>query len=299
MTRWQSARPMLLGLGALVALSGGAWLGRSPDEATSRILGWRSVLGKGTVSSYAELAPAGTPRALGIAFSEGALDGLPTGGSDGHHCFDRNKDGRIDAATECLHQYELVLPLPDVMARRGDIPFTWVLLNWNPHGHIPPGVYDVPHFDVHFFMEPIARVFAIASGPCGPEFIRCDHFEVARRPLPANYMHPDFKDVEAAVPAMGNHLVDLTGPEFNKRPFTRTWIFGAYDGKVTFYEEMVTRAFLLSKPNSCFPIKTPPAVARSGFYPTLACHRHDAQTGEYTVSMEGFAFREAQVPTPR
>jgi hypothetical protein len=99
-------------------------------------------------------------------------------------------------------------------------------------------------------MEPIANVFAIASGPCGPEFIRCDHFEVARGSLPANYMHPDFKDVEAAVPAMGNHLVDLTGPEVNKQPFTRTWIFGVYNGKVTFYEEMVTRAFLLSKPGT-------------------------------------------------
>jgi len=31
---------------------------------------------------------------------------------------------------------------------------------------------------------------------------------------------------------MGNHLLDLTGPEFNKQPFTRTWIYGAYDGKV-------------------------------------------------------------------
>ena len=112
MTRWQSARLMLLGLGALVAFSGCATPGRSLDEGTNRILGWRSVLGKGTVSSYAELTPAGTPRALGIAFSEGALDGLPTGGSDGHHCFDRNKDGRIDTATECLHQYELALPLP-------------------------------------------------------------------------------------------------------------------------------------------------------------------------------------------
>ena len=296
MARWQSARLTLLGLGALVVLSGCALAGRSPDEAPGRVPGWRSDLGKGTVSSYAEFTPAGAPRALGVAFSERAFDGLPTGGSDGHHCFDRNKDGVVDPATECLHQYELVLPLPDVVARREDIPFRWVLLNWNPVGHIPPGVYDVPHFDVHFYMEPIANVFAIAPGPCGPEFIRCDHFEVARRPLPSNYMHPDFKDVEAAVPAMGNHLVDLTGPEFNKQPFTRTWIYGAYDGKVTFYEEMVTRAFLLGKPSTCFPIKTPPAVGRSGFYPTLSCLRHDARTGEYTVSMEGFAFREAQAP---
>ena len=299
MTRWQSARLVLIGLGAMVVLAGCARPGGPQGVTPARVFGWKSDLGKGTVSSYAEFTASGTPRALGIVFSASALDGLPTGGSDGHHCFDRNKDGTIDTATECLHQYELVLPLPDVVARSGDIPFKWVLLNWNPAGHIPPGVYDVPHFDVHLFMEPIANVFAIASGPCGPEFIHCDHFEVARRPLPANYMHPDFKDVEAAVPAMGNHLVDLTGPEFNKQPFTRTWIFGVYNGKVTFYEEMVTRSFLQSKPDTCFPIKIPPAVGRSGFYPTLACHRHDGRTGEYTVSMEGFAFREALAPAAR
>ncbi len=299
MARWQSARLVLLGASALVVLSGCASLGKSTDEATNRILGWRSDLGKGTVSSYAEFDASGTPRALGVAFSASALDGLPTAGSDRHHCFDRNKDGVVDLATECLNQYELVIPLPDAVARRADIPFKWVLLNWNPVGHIPPGVYDVPHFDVHFYMEPIANVFAIESGPCGPEFIRCDQFEVARRPLPANYMHPDFKDVEAAVPAMGNHLIDLTGPEFNKQPFTRAWVYGAYDGKVTFYEEMVTRAFLLSKPSTCFPIKSPSAVGRSGFYPTLSCLRHDARTGEDTVSMETFVFREAQAPAAK
>ena len=132
MAGWQSARRVLLGAIALVVLGGCGSLGKSPDEAATRILGWRSDLGKGTVSSYAEFTATGTPRALGVAFSAGALEGLPTAGSDGHHCFDRNKDGAVDPATECLHQYELVLPLPDVVARRGDVPFTWVLLNWNP-----------------------------------------------------------------------------------------------------------------------------------------------------------------------
>jgi hypothetical protein len=262
----------------------------------ARVPGAVSALGKGTVQTYGEFDASGTPTALGIAFSASALDGLPAGGSDGHHCFDRNKDGVVDSATECLHQYETVLPLPDAVARRADIPFKWVLLNWNPHGHIPPGVYDTPHFDVHFFMESIAKVFAIQAGPCGPEFVRCDQFEIGRRPVPANYMHADFKDVEAVVPAMGNHLIDLGGPEFNKQPFTRTWIYGVYDGKVTFYEEMVTRSFLLSKPNTCFPIKQPPAVGVTGLYPTVSCIRHGATSGDFTVSMERFVLRQAEPP---
>ena len=282
---------------AAAGLLAGCAASRAQIGGDVRVPGSVSRLGKGTVQSFAEFDTSGVPTALGIALSAPALDGLPASGSDGHHCFDRNKDGVVDPAGECLQQYELVLPLPDAVARRDDIPFKWVLLNWNPHGHIPPGVYDVPHFDVHFFIDTIANVFAIQSGPCGPEFVRCDQFDTARKPVPANYMHPDFKDVEAVVPAMGNHLIDLTGPEFNKQPFTRTWIYGVHGGRVTFYEEMVTRSFLLSKPNTCFPIKSPPAVEAAGFYPTLSCLRYDARSEDVTVSMERFVLRQAQPPT--
>ena len=267
----------------------------SADAPTSRQLGSQMSLGKGTVSSYAELK-GGEPSAIGIVFSPTALEGLPEGGSDHHHCVDRNKDGKIDPATECIPTFEHVIPLPDAVARRGDVPFKWVLLNWNPVGHIPPGIYDVPHFDIHFYMEPIANIFALQSGLCGPEFFDCDKFEMAKLPAPSNYMHPDFKNVDAAVPAMGNHLIDLTGPEFNKQPFTRSWIYGVYGGKVIFYEEMVTRTHLLSKPQACSPIKSPKAVAVSGFYPTVSCLRHDGRTGEITVSMESFVYRAAAPP---
>jgi hypothetical protein len=265
------------------------------DAYAVRHLGSQVGIGKGTVSSYAEMK-SGEPAAIGIVFSSTALEGLPDSGSDHHHCVDRNKDGNIDHAAECVPTFEHVIPLPDAVARRADVPFKWVLLNWNPVGHIPPGIYDVPHFDIHFYMEPIANVFALRSGLCGPEFFDCDKFEMAKQPVPVNYMHPDFRDVDAAVPAMGNHLVDLTGPEFNKQPFTRSWIFGAYGGKVTFYEEMVTRAHLLSKPQACNSIKSPKAVAVSGFYPTVSCIRHDAAAGEITVSMESFLYRAAAPP---
>jgi hypothetical protein len=281
---------------AAVVLTGCALLGRGPDAPSVRHLGAQTELGRGTVSSYAEVNRQGEPTAIGIVFSPTALEGLPASGSDLHHCFDRNNDGIVDRMTECLHTFEHVIPLPDAVARRGDVPFKWVLLNWNPSGHIPPGIYDVPHFDVHFFIEPIANVLTLRAGPCGPEFVRCDQFEAGKQPVPSNYVPPDFRNVDAVVPAMGNHLVDLTGPEFNKQPFTRSWIFGVYGGKVIFYEEMVTRAFLLGKPQSCFPIKSPRSVATSGFYPTVSCLRHNATTGETTVSMETFVFRAASPP---
>ncbi len=280
---------------ATIALAGCAASQSGSGASATRYLGSQVGIGNGTVSSYAELK-GGEPVAIGIVLSPTALDGLPESGSDHHHCVDRNKDGKIDPATECIPTFEHVIPLPDAVARRDDVPFKWVLLNWNPVGHIPPGIYDVPHFDIHFYMEPIANIFALRSGHCGPEFFDCDKFAMARQPVPANYMHPDYRDVEAAVPAMGNHLIDLTGPEFNKQPFTRSWIYGIYGGKVVFYEEMVTRAHLRSQPQTCSPIKSPKAVAASGFYPTVSCLRHDAKTGEVTVSMESFVYRAAAPP---
>jgi len=267
----------------------------SPGAQVSRSLGWQAPVGKGAATSYAEFDGKGTPTAIGIALSAAALENLPTD-SDNHRCFGRNKDGAIEAGTKCQHTFEYALPLPDAAAGRADIPFKWVLLNWNPVGHIPPGIYDAPHFDIHFEMAPIAEIFAIEPGSCGPEFVRCDQFQIGKKPLPANYVHPDFRDVDAVVPAMGNHLIDVTGPEFKQHPFTRSWIFGVYDGKVIFYEEMVTLSHLLAKPNACVPIKSPEAVAVKGFYPTVSCIRHDSGTGDYTVSMENFILREASAP---
>lgn len=271
---------------------------RQSGSPTGRSLGANSSVGKGTVSSYAEFDKNGDPKAIGLVFQAGALDGLPSVHSDGHHCFDHNNDGKIDLDKECFGAHEWVIPLPSEAARHSEIPFKWVGLNWTPHGHLPPGVYDLPHFDVHFYIDPIENVFAIKSGPCGPEFVGCDQFKLATRPLASNYMHSDFKNVDAVAPAMGNHLVDTTGPEFNKQKFTQTWIYGVYDGRVTFYENMLTREYLLSQPTTCLPLKMPPAVGVRGYYPTQSCIRYLAEANEYTISMEGFVLRDASTAEP-
>jgi hypothetical protein len=287
--RWRVASALGATFALLLTASGGAAPTAGPDQA----LGSRVQLGHGEVASFAELEGTGAPKAVGIMFSAHALMGLPAEPSDGHHCADRDGDGTIAHATECIHTHEFVIPLPDAVSRRDDMPFKWVLLNWNRHGHVPPGVYDVPHFDVHFYMAPIADIFAIRDGTCGPEFVDCDDFAVAKTPVPDGLMHPDFKDVDAVVPAMGNHLIDLSGREFQGEPFSRSWIYGAYGGRVIFYEEMVALAHLLSRPDACLPIKSTPAVAVDGFYPTQRCVRYEAGADAYVVSMERFVYREA------
>jgi hypothetical protein len=129
----------------------------------------------------------------------------PSGPRRGSSCFDSNNDGVIDLATECSMWHERVLPVPSEASRRTDVPFKWALLNWSAHGHIPAGVYDKPHFDVHFYIEPIENIFALQRGTCGLEFLRCDQFALASKPVPRNYIPPNFQDVGAAGPAMGNH----------------------------------------------------------------------------------------------
>ncbi len=269
-------------------------LGAACRDQPGPLLGAKVGFGSGSVSSYAVLDADGNPSVIGALFDAEGLQSPPDRASDELLCNDRNGDGAIDRPAECLMTHAFVIPMPDAIARRDDVPFNWILLNWNAMGHIPPGVYDSPHFDVHFMIEPIESIFSILPGNCGPEFVQCDQFEVARKPLPANYIPPDFRDVEAVVPAMGNHLVDVTGSEFTGVPFTRSWIYGSYGGRITFYEEMLTMAYLSSKPNVCNPIKSPPAVGLSGYYPTNSCVRYDEATDSYSVSMEDFQYREAE-----
>ena len=260
------------------------------------LTGVSAKLGNGEVSTYAEVDASGAPKVIGLMFAASALENLPAG-TDMHACFDKNRDGKINPGTECLPSHERVLPLPSELTRRADMPFKWLLLNWNPAGHLPPGIYDTPHFDVHFMVESIENIYAIHPGPCGPEMVRCDQLAIGRKPVPGNYVPAGYVDVGAVVPGMGNHLIDVAGPEFKGEKFKRSWIYGVYDGRVTFYEEMVTRAHLLSKPSECRPIPAPDAVAVSGYYPTQSCIRYVAAKDAYTVSLEGFAMRQASAPT--
>lgn len=255
-------------------------------------LGAQEKVGSGTVSSYAEYDVDGTPLAIGVQIPEASLKNLPSG-SDHHHCADINGDGEVTYDTECAPEFEYFLPLPSRVDRDPSIPFRWAQLNWNPAGHPPAGVYSAPHFDVHFYMVPIAEVAAIDEGFCEQTLVRCDIYDRAMTEVPAQYVPEPYISVGSVVPGMGNHLINPTGPEFNGAPFTRTWIVGAYDGRITFLEEMVTLEYLQAQTDICFDVPQPSAFEAAGYYPTLSCMRHDLEEGVYTISLEGFVYRDA------
>jgi hypothetical protein len=222
------------------------------------------------------------------------MTGLATRMNLTSRCFDKNGDGGL-AHGECLGDYQVNLALPAGAAEAG-IPVRWVMVNWNPEGHLPPAppVWSAPHFDVHFYLVDSAEVNAIRPGPCG-EFIDCEDFRTASRPLPPAHHPPGYLDVGAAVPAMGNHLVDSADPELRDpaRGFTRTFIYGTWAGRLIFLEPMVSHRFLASKPDQCSELRLPAAYAESGYYPTRYCVRYDAATSEYRISLEGLVRRPA------
>jgi hypothetical protein len=254
--------------------------------------GARSRLGNGTLTAYT-VQSGSRPVAVGMVMTDGVLDGLPTDPpSDGKYCFDKDGNGTVDRITECTGGYENQIDFST-----NPSPFDYILANWNPHGHIPVGVYDVPHFDVHFYVNPNPERTAIRVGPC-PQLVNCDDYQLGKALPDAKYLAPDFIDVDAVEPAMGNHLVDPTGPEFNGQPFTHTWIYGVWNREVTFYEAMVTHQIFSGLRNGtvadvCTNFKLPSAFQESGDYPTKYCLRHRDNRGDITVSLEGFVHRDA------
>ncbi|HUF57770.1 MAG TPA: hypothetical protein VMM55_14550 [Thermohalobaculum sp.] len=250
-------------------------------------------LGAGEVSVRAELTPDGAaPSAIVLRFDEASLSDLPSERNTTGRCFDIDADGAF-ADGECEGDYELRLALPPELSARGDVPFGWVMVNWNPGGH-PPGPWQIGHFDVHFYMMPEAELDAIGLGPCGI-LMDCEDFERAIVPVPPRYVHPDHVNVDAAVGGMGNHLIDSKTPELMdaKNAFTHTWVFGAYDGEIIFYEVMLTPVYMTLGQSGCHPIKQPEAWQKAGWYPTSYCIRFDTETRAHEISLEDFVLREA------
>jgi len=256
------------------------------------LTGASAPLGQGAVASYAVIGAGGAPQEIGIVLSGGALDGLPPEPNRTSRCFDLDGDGKINDTGECDGDHQIDLPFPAEVTARADIPFDFAMVNWNAAGH-PPEVWLLPHFDIHFYQIPKQTVDAIRVGPCGI-FIDCDDFQRAIKPVSAKYVHPEYASVDAAVGRMGNHLIDTMTPEFGTppKPFTHTWIFGAYDGSVIFHEVMATQSFMVLGPDTCAPIKQPEAWEQAGYYPTRYCFSH-APNGALKVFMEGFVLRPA------
>ena len=201
------------------------------------------------------------PLALGIEFAPGSLQNLPTDPTD------------FAAST-------FILPLHE--KARELTPFDHITINWEPEGHEPPGVYDVPHFDIHFYKISVVEQLAVTGVPGLPP---------AGGFLPASYVIQG-----ATVPQMGTHWLDPAFPELqpppNHSPFTHTLIYGSDNGKVIFLEPMITRDFILSGDFVRKSYPQPAQFSPAGtFYPTVYKIWKSWENRRHYVALTNFAWR--------
>lgn len=245
----------VIGLGCVAGLALSEAL--SPSSPT-HFKGKSQPIGDGFGWTWVTSDADGRVTSMGITLTETALQSLPTEG--GHGCCDGP---------------QWTLPLPTGTSTG---PVKHVVLNWNPQGHPPEPIYTVPHFDFHFYTITEAERQTIKHSD--------DAGAVGTLPPPLEQLPPDYIQAPGVVGAMGCHWVDAKAPELNGKPFTATFLYGSYDGKVTFIEPMITKAVLETKINRTFLLKRPAKPADDRFVPVQYRIEHDPATKTITVAMD-------------
>ena len=251
-------KPMNKLLIALLVACLSAGCTKKEADPETRLSGPSVPMGNGQANAWLTLDAQGVPATIGCTIRKEALDNLP--------------------ATAAAGMF--MLALPD--EARQKTPFQHVMINWNPHGHEPPGIYDVPHFDVHFYMTPMNEVMAIPAYEQAPALFD-------KKP-DADYLPTGFVKGPGGVMAMGAHWSDVSSPEFRGQPFTETFVFGSYEGRVTFWEQMMALSYLKTNPSFEKPIAQPARYAQPGYYPTRYSMRTNAD-GSYELTMSQFVKR--------
>jgi hypothetical protein len=203
----------------------------------------------------------GSPAQLSLVLDDKTLSSLPMHGSGHGHA----------------PENDFIIPLHKKASEA--TPFKFVMLNWNPNGHEPDGIYDLPHFDVHFYMTKPGEVMNYT------DTVKIDHR------LPAVDYFPAKHVAAIGIPKMGKHWIDVTSPELNGKKFSETFIYGSYDSKVIFYEPMITLDFLKKTTSYQRQIPVPSKFQETGYYPTkMRVNKHDGVT---EVTLDGFVKRKA------
>jgi len=114
-------------------------------------------------------------------------------------------------------------------------------------GHVPP--YNEEHLDFYFYIQnDEVRYANITAGTepaiCGKE-VSPDTYCRGQIPFPKECCPPLYLNIAAVVPKMGAHLIDLLSPELQKpdspnyHPWTIQMTYGAFKGRITFWEPMM------------------------------------------------------------
>jgi hypothetical protein len=216
----------------------------SDDPWAGTFKGQEASFGFGKAYTYVTNDGDGDPIEIGIAMDEAAFNNF----------------------NEMSGDHEVSLDYP---AEAGKTPFKHQFMGFASHGHEPTAIYGVPHFDLHFYTTTQAQRTSISP---------FDTLKASMMPTPDFFPAAYFPT--GLVPQMGVHWLDGTAGELNGASFTQTFIWGSFEGKVTFLEPMITHQFIAEKNNFETDIKQPAKFDQPGkFYPTKQGFKHE--NGEY------------------
>ncbi len=257
-------------------------------EVTDTIAGDQKRIGKGTLRTWLKVEPkTREPRVLGVTLTESGLSGLPAESEPAQEGSAKLK--LMDGGPDHTFEYELKFP-PEA----ADTAFNHMGFNWNPVGHGPKGVFTMPHFDVHFYMATTEyrHEIVVDLQDADPMHVKTSNLEPPSQFLPADYqLAPN-----TAEPRMGSHYADVTSAQLKPGNFTNIFLIGAHGGSILFWEPMLTKAYLESKPNFTGKLKLPEAYPVSGYYPTAYSVIYDHDRREFNISLDGLTFRLSSYP---
>jgi hypothetical protein len=222
--------------------------------------------GDGHARSWANITHDNKALAIGIEFTEGVLqqqhEHIPDAGEHGHTVL-------------MLHQ-----------KAKAVMPFDHLTMGFMTAGHPPPGIYSVSHFDFHFYKMGLNERLAIPA--FSPATAAAFNNLPSLQYIPTGY----FRSPNEGIIKMGTHWVDLLSPEFNGQPFTHTFIYGSYDGKVTFLEPMVTLATFQSGVTVQKQIRQPQLFDPvNTYYPSRYDIWKNEVNNRHYVAMDQMVFR--------
>ncbi len=252
---------------------------------TRTIVGEEMPIGNGTVRTWLKInEETGVPESIGVTMTEGGLHGLPQDDDPAQE--DSLKLKLIDGSPHHTFEYELLFPEEAEMTA-----FNHMGYNWNPEGHGPlPGVFFEPHYDVHFYMASPEYRHAIENKDLLD--LKILNLEPPKEFLPPNYERAP----NTSEPRMGTHYADMSSEQLKPGQFNNIFLFGVHDGNIIFWEPMITREYLLTKPNFHAELPQPEAYPVSGYYPTAYSVVYDEKRKEFDVSLDGLTLRTASYP---
>src|SRR4030095_14508348 len=96
----------------------------------------------------------------------------------------------------------------------------------------------------------------------------------------------------------GLHWDDTTADYHHGVPFTNSLIYNTYRGKLFAFEPMITRAHLLTNPDTLIAIKQAHYYRKTGDYPQNYKITYDASNQTYNVVMRDFEPRIGNPTNP-